>query len=358
MKNKLIPRLLSLDVFRGITIILMVIVNSPGNAKPYGWLEHAAWDGWMLADIVFPFFIIIVGISSVLALSNLRLKGLSERDIVKKILWRSGDIFLLGLLLNAFPHHLTDFSSLRIMGVLQRIAVCYFFSATLFLTTSMRTQALIALVALITYGLTPWLFSSDFVGKVDQLIFSSKHLYTKTFDPEGLVSTLPAIASVLLGNLIGFLLISNQTKLQKIQWMCMAGVLSLVFGFGLSFILPINKPLWSSSYVLWTAGLFVLSYTAVYVLIEMKHWDRWSKFFNLFGRHALLVYVLHVFFLKIQLMIHLTNAAGNLVSLRVYTTDMLFGYLSMGNASLAYSVTYVMLWFFVLLGYEKLKRHV
>ncbi|MDX2346329.1 MAG: heparan-alpha-glucosaminide N-acetyltransferase domain-containing protein [Legionella sp.] len=358
MKQKRIPRILSLDVFRGITIMLMIIVNSPGNPKPYGWLEHAAWDGCTFADIVFPFFIMIVGVSSVLALSNLKAKNILQSKIFKKIIWRSSYIFLFGLLLNIFPYHILDWSHLRVMGVLQRIAICYFFSAILFLTTSMRTQALIALIALISYGLVPWLFSSDFVGRVDQFIFSGKHLYTKSFDPEGLMSTFPAIASALLGNLIGFLLISEKTKQKKMQYMLgLAGIL-LLSGWGLNFILPINKSLWSSSYVLWTTGLFLLSFSMVYGLIEIKQWRAGFKLFNLFGRHALLVYMLHVIFLKIQAIVHVYNSAGEWVSLRLYLTDVLFSTLSIQNAALAYSISYVMLWFVVLLGFEKIKHDV
>ena len=207
MKQKSIPRVLSLDVFRGITIVLMIIVNSPGNPKPYGWLEHSAWHGCTLADVVFPFFIMIVGMSSVLALSNLKRKNVSQSYIFKKIIRRSVFIFLMGLLLNAFPYHLLDWSNLRVMGVLQRIAICYFVSAGLFLTSSIRTQALIAVIVLLGYAFTPLMLAGDVGGYIDRLLLSPEHLYTKTFDPEGLFSTLPAIASVLLGNLIGFQLI-------------------------------------------------------------------------------------------------------------------------------------------------------
>ncbi|MCH9755864.1 MAG: DUF5009 domain-containing protein [Gammaproteobacteria bacterium] len=356
MKPESIPRVLSLDVFRGITIVLMIIVNSPGNPMPYGWLEHAAWDGCTLADVVFPFFIIIVGISVVLALSNLKAKGVPQTEIVKKIIWRSVYIFLMGLLLNAFPHHLLDWSHLRIMGVLQRIAICYFVSAGLFLTTSMRTQAMIAVVLLIGYAFSSLLLAGDAAGYIDRLILSPNHLYTKTFDPEGLLSTMPAIVSVLFGNLIGFQLISNQAKLQQVQQLLGAGTLLMLLGWCFATVVPINKSLWSSSYVLWTTGVFLLSFVLVYVLIEVKAWRRWSKFFNVFGRHALLVYMLHVLFLKIQAMMHVHNAAGALVSLRLYLTEVLFGYLTPQNASLCYSVSYTLLWFLVLFGIERWRK--
>ncbi|MDF1646522.1 MAG: DUF5009 domain-containing protein [Legionellaceae bacterium] len=356
MGKKSIARVLSLDVFRGMTIILMILVNSPGNAKPYAWLEHTAWNGCTLADVVFPFFILIVGVSVVLALSNLQAKSVTQVQIFKQIIWRSFYIFLMGLLLNAFPYHLLDWSTLRVMGVLQRIAICYFVSACLFLTTNIRTQAMIVVALLIGYGLMLSFLTEDVVGYIDRLLLSPNHLYTQTFDPEGLLSTLPAIASVLLGNLIGFRLISNQSSTQHVQWMLSAGVILATLGWSLHAVLPINKSLWSSSYVLWTTGIFLLSFAVVYGLIEVKQWCRWSNFFNLFGRHALLVYMLHVLFLKIQAMVHVHNVVGAVVSLRVYITEILFGFLTPANASLCYSVTYTMFWFLVLLAVERWRQ--
>jgi len=347
-----IPRLLSIDVFRGITIALMIIVNSPGTQSPYAWLEHSVWDGCTLADLVFPFFIVIVGISSVLALVNLRAKGLPMSALLAKIIRRSMYIFLMGLALNAFPHHF-DVSSIRILGVLQRIAICYFFSAILFLTTSVRTQAIIMLVFLSVYwwlmvAFAPLTYDLNLAGYLDRLVFAPGHLYTPTFDPEGLLSTIPAIASALLGNLIGVLLISTYTKQQKLTQMVVAGLLLAVLGSLLSYALPLNKALWSSSYVLMTGGLALLVFALVYALIEIQQWQRFAKPFALFGRHAMLAYMLHVLFLKLQALIHLHNAAGTIVGLRLYITEVLFGHLTPEFASLCYSVSYMLLWLFIL----------
>ncbi len=349
--------MLSLDVFRGITIVFMIIVNSPGHPKPYGWLEHSAWNGCTLADIVFPFFIVIVGISAVLALSNLKAKGLSQAVIFKKVFKRSIFIFLMGVLLNIFPYHVFDWSTLRVMGVLQRIALCYLVSAYLFLTTSLRTQILIAWGILLIYVLMLSILGTGVVGYVDRFLFSSNHLYTQTFDPEGLLSTLPAIASVLFGNMIGFQLISGKTKEQQVIWMCCVGIFLSVVGWRLGMVLPINKSLWSSTYVLWTIGIFLLSFALAYTLIEIKLWRMWARFFHVFGRHALLVYMLHVIFLKIQALIHVRNVVGELVSFRFYLTEVLFGTLTPQNASLVYSVSYVLLWFVVLLCVDKYTRN-
>ena len=215
---------------------------------------------------------------------------------------------------------------------------------------------MIAVVLLIGYAFSSLLLAGDAAGYIDRLILSPNHLYTKTFDPEGLLSTMPAIVSVLFGNLIGFQLISNQAKLQQVQQLLGAGTLLMLLGWCFATVVPINKSLWSSSYVLWTTGVFLLSFVLVYVLIEVKAWRRWSKFFNVFGRHALLVYMLHVLFLKIQAMMHVHNAAGALVSLRLYLTEVLFGYLTPQNASLCYSVSYTLLWFLVLFGIERWRK--
>lgn len=356
------PRLISLDVFRGITIALMILVNSPGNQTPYLWLEHSVWDGCTLADLVFPFFIVIVGISSALALSNLRAKSIPTARLLEKVLLRSAYIFLMGVFLNAFPYHL-DGSSIRILGVLQRIAICYFFSSLLFLTTRIRTQVIIMVGLLLGYwilmttlgpaGLT---LKGNLVGYLDRLVFAPGYLYTPTFDPEGLLSTLPAIASALLGNLIGAHLLLSRTHKQQLQWMTTLGLSLALIGLVWRVTLPLNKALWSSSYVLWTGGLALLIFSAVYALVEIKQWKRWSMPFDCFGRHAMLVYVLHVFFLKIQAIIHLQNSVGVGINLRLYITELLFGQFTPQTAALFYAIAYTMFWLFVLTCLERWRK--
>lgn len=353
-------RLISLDVFRGITIALMIIVNSPGNSNPYSYLSHSVWNGCTLADLVFPFFIVIIGISSVLALSTLQAQECPLSVLIQNIVKRGAFIFLMGLLLNAFPHHF-DYASLRFLGVLQRLALCYVISSLLFLSMQIRTLALITTLLLLAYGA---LMSSsglltlenNWVGYVDQLLFAPGHLYSPHFDPEGLLSTIPAIASALIGNLIGAFLLSGRSK--KHTWMgfVLAGVFLSTLGGLWSYQLPLNKALWSSSYVLWTAGLALLVYSMIYALIEIKQWIFWSKPFDLFGRHALLVYILHVVFLKIQALIHMHHPQGGLVTFRVYICERLFGSFSLENASLMYSISYMLLCLFVLFVFQQYKK--
>ena len=358
-KNKL-NRLVSLDVFRGLTIALMIMVNSPGNQYPYAWLEHSAWNGCTLADLVFPFFIVIVGISTVLGLSSLQAQGLSNRCLFHSILRRSLYLFLLGILLNAFPYHF-HVETIRIMGVLQRIALCYICAAILFLTTGWRIQFVIVIGLLLGYwvllsaylpfgysGSDPLSPEGNLVGYFDRLLLASSHLYTPTFDPEGLLSTIPAIASVLLGNLIGYRLLLSRTKYQQFYWMWLTGVVLLALGWLWQFVFPLNKSLWSSSYVLWSGAWALLIFAGCYFSIEIKLWRRWAVPFALFGRHALLVYILHVVFLKIQGMVVVTHPSGELMNLRHYMTSILFGSFSPQNASLLYSIFYTALWLVIL----------
>lgn len=342
-KQNTIFRLISLDVFRGLTIVLMILVNSPGTPLAYTWLEHSAWNGCTLADLVFPFFIVIVGISAVIALSNLKQKAVSLRQTVTMIIWRSVTLFFLGLLLNMLPNHF-DLTHLRIPGVLQRIALCYFVSSLLFLTTRLCTQIILIILLLVGY----LFIDQNWLGYIDQLIFRPQHLYTSEFDPEGLLSTLPAIASVLLGNCLGYCLISSHTRSQQLWLMSLAGLGLTLLGWFCSFICPFNKSTWSSAYVLWTSGLCYLSFALCFFLIEIKQWCHWSKPFSFFGKNALLVYFLHILLLKIQALIRVPSGRGDSVNLKMYITDFFFGHFTPENASLCYAITYTLFLLFVL----------
>lgn len=344
-------RLLSLDVFRGMTIALMILVNSPGNNTAYAWLNHSVWNGCTITDLVFPFFVFIVGVSLAFSLSKQVTLGVPKYQLLAKIARRALLIFLLGLFLNAFPNHF-DFSELRIFGVLQRIAICYFVAACIFLTCSAALQVILTVILLAGYAFIITLgdltLEGNIVGYVDRLFFSSAQLYEKIFDPEGILSTLPAIATALIGNLIGIWLMSDYQQKQKWCGMLFFAALFMMLGWIWSIWLPINKALWTSSYVLWSAGLALLLLSICYWLIEIRGWKKWSKPFEIFGLNAITAYFLHIFFLKIQAMIHLSLASGKVVNLRLYITDHLFGWASAKNASLMYAVCYVLLWLILL----------
>lgn len=358
-------RLVSLDVFRGITVALMILVNSPGNQTSYPWLEHSVWNGCTLADLVFPFFIFIVGVSVAMTLSKAKQKELPLQLVFPKILKRSIILFLIGLLLNAFPYHF-EFASIRVFGVLQRIAICYLATSVLFYTTRISTQAVIMgllmaaywfLMAFIpTFDLTP---EGNVAAWIDRYIFSANHLYGKVYDPEGLLSTLPAIATALLGNLTGAWLLSNYRQQEKVRGMAIIGFFALLLGWLWGLTFPINKALWTSSFVLWTGGLALIFLAVCYWLIEIKIGKRWAKPFEIFGINALLAYVLHVFFLKIQAIISIPQRDGAPGNLRLFITEHLFGWTSLPNASLLYALSYVMLWLAVvsLFVFYKHKAH-
>lgn len=348
-------RLLSLDVFRGVTIALMIIVNCPGNNHPYAWLDHAAWHGCTLADLVFPFFIFILGVSCAYSLSNALLKGQGRNSLFLKICKRSLLIFAIGLALNAFPNHF-DFTSLRVFGVLQRIALCYFVAACLYLYTTLRVQSLIVVSLLFGYYLLMVFYpvtgygagqlhpEGNLAAYIDRLIFSPTHLYAKTYDPEGLLSTFPAIASALLGNLTGAWLLSPLSHRQKIRGLYLSGLLALGAGWLWGFVFPINKALWSSSYVLWTGGLALLLLALCHWLIAIRGYIAWAKPFEIFGLNATAAYVLHVFFFKLQFAIPITNPDGSAGNLRSYLTSTGFGFASAENAALLYALSYTLLW--------------
>jgi predicted acyltransferase len=337
---------------------LMVLVNSPGNQTAYALLEHSAWNGCTLADLVFPFFIFIVGVSLVFALSKRIEQGASMHSLIGTVLKRSLIIIGLGIFMNAVPYHL-NFETLRVYGVLQRIAICYCFAALLFLTTRIRTQALIAAGLMIGYwiimtcvpvpgfGVDDLTQAGNLAGYIDRLVFTSAHLYENIFDPEGILSTLPAMSTALLGNLIGAWLLSQTTQQKKMFVMVVAGILGLIVGWVWGVWFPINKNLWSSSFVLWTAGSAILLLAVCYGFIEIKQWRRWSKPFEIFGMNAIALYVLHIFFLRFQAMVHMPRLDGSSGHLRFFITEQLFGWTSLQMASLLYACSYILFWLLI-----------
>lgn len=336
-------RYISVDVFRGLTIALMILVNSPGYPHAYPWLEHSVWNGCSLADIVFPFFIIIVGMSVVLSPPR------SYSFILKRTLF----LFTLGLLLNAFPQHF-DLHAIRIPGVLQRIALCYAFSALLFRSTSLKQQMIVALILLVGY----WIFlryCPNMVAFTDQYLLGPQHLLKPHFDPEGLWSTVPAFGSVLLGHYLGYCLLSSQTNRYKCYKIIALGCFLLAIGWIWQWTLPFNKSLWSSSYVLWTAGWAYFVFAFCFYYVEIKSWTYGLKPFILFGQHALLIFVLHVIGLKIQAHLFISLPHQAKINLQHMLTLQLFGHLSPLTASLCYACGYTLLWWLFLFVWTRMR---
>ena len=299
-------RLVSLDVFRGATIAAMIVVNNPGNGAPYWPLKHAIWNGWTPTDLIFPFFLFIVGVSLVFSLQSRLRRGDSTRSLVLHTVKRSLTLFALGLLLNGLGFFY--FAMWRIPGVLQRIALAYFAAAmiTLYCKTYARVLWIAALlggywllmryVPVPGYGLPvrdiPLLHpDANLAAYLDRKLMMG-HLYEGTRDPEGVLSTLPAIATTLCGVLTGNCLGSNRSQKQKMVGMLAAGAIGLILGEVWSSWFPINKNLWTSSYVLFTAGFALICLAICYWITDIKHHRSWwTELFVIFGMNAIAAYV-------------------------------------------------------------------
>jgi predicted acyltransferase len=350
-------RMVSLDVFRGLTIAGMILVNNPGTWESiYDPLEHAAWHGWTPTDLVFPFFLFIVGVSVTLALGK-RAEGSEGRAIYVKILRRTAIIFALGLVLAGFPDY--DLSTLRIPGVLQRIAVCYLLASLLFLHTRWRAQAAVAAALLVGYwalmalvpvpGFGAGMIDSkeaNLAAYVDRALLEG-HLwqYAKVYDPEGVLSTLPALATTLAGVLTGHLLRSRRGDAEKVSAMFAAGAAGVVVGWAWHHWFPINKPLWTSSYVLFTAGLALQLLAACYWLVDIHGRRAWAKPFLIFGSNALIVYFLAELAGRVIGLPLFPRAGGSRAGLQTIIYENLFAsWAAPHNASLMYAVGTVLFW--------------
>ena len=293
-------RLLSLDFFRGLTIAGMIIVNDPGSwSHVYAPLRHAEWHGATPTDLVFPFFLFIVGVSISLSLS--KRKGSS--NLYVKIFKRSAIIFLLGIFLALFPKF--DFENLRIVGVLQRIALVYLVCAILYLNTSHSTQLKTGIGLLVIYWITMAFIpfngnlagtldpGNNFAAWIDSFIVPGR-LYQETWDPEGFYSTLPAIATGISGMLSGKIILDNSNSLKdKIIKLFYWGAIVLIIGSFWDYIFPINKHIWTSSYVLYSTGLAMIILAMSMWIIDEKKYTNNIKFGLVFGSNAITAYVLH-----------------------------------------------------------------
>ncbi|MBT9331596.1 acyltransferase family protein [Paracidobacterium acidisoli] len=301
-------RLVSLDVLRGITIALMILVN---NSGPYAWwpFRHSDWNGWTPTDLVFPTFLFLVGISIVFSTESRLSRGATKASLLSHNVRRFVVLFLLGLVVNGFPFfHL---ATLRIYGVLQRIAICFLIGSVLYLWDRQRISSKITLiiVALLGYWiLMRWVpvpgygmpvrdiplldKNGNLTAYIDRHIFPGR-LYEGVRDPEGLLSDLPSMATLLLGMLTGIWLRTKRTLGQKCAGMLASGVLCIVLGELWNPWFPINKKLWTSSFVLFTAGVALVSLGLCYWAIEIKGWKKgWTFFWLVFGTNAITAYVI------------------------------------------------------------------
>lgn len=356
------PRLLSLDVFRGITVAAMTLVNNPGSwGHIYPPLEHAEWNGATPTDLVFPFFLFIVGVSIVFSMESKKEDATQRKKLLINVIRRGVILFVLGLLLNLFPAF--EFSTVRIPGVLQRIAVVYLLTGLLYLYQNKKTLSIIFWVILIGYFLVMTFVPVPGVGHanlnpetnlgawIDRLILTEAHLWksSKTWDPEGILTDIPAIATCIFGVLIGtFLKRKDKEDAQKVSWLFSVGILATIAGLIVDLFFPINKALWTSSYVLYAGGLATIGFTLLYWLVDVQGYRRFTTFFVVFGVNPITVFFLSGIIPRIMSRITLT-LHGEPVDSKTYLYETFFTpYFSPINASLAGGLTYVLIWFVIL----------
>jgi len=294
-------RLRSLDVFRGLTVAAMILVNNPGSwSAIYPPLEHAEWNGWTPTDLIFPFFLFIVGVSLVIAFTRREAQGATPESLARKALIRGALIVGIGLLLNGFPFY--DLATIRVPGVLQRIGVVYALTAFIFLGfgPAMRRRIAVLLLigywALMTFVPVPGGVAGD-LGQAGNLgawldrFLLGGHLWTPVFDPEGVLSTIPAVATCLLGTFAGERLLAEGTGAERAAGLFATGAGLIVAGLAWNPWFPINKSLWTSSYVLFSGGIACQALAACYWLIDVRGRGAWAAPFEVFGTNALFVFV-------------------------------------------------------------------
>ncbi|HLH03480.1 MAG TPA: heparan-alpha-glucosaminide N-acetyltransferase domain-containing protein [Bryobacteraceae bacterium] len=295
-------RLRSLDVFRGVTILFMVLVNNGGGPVSYRQLQHSAWNGWTLTDCVFPSFLWIVGVAITLSLGKRLRAGDRPAQLLPKIIRRSVILYVLGLLIYVYPT--MSLSHQRLLGVLQRIAICYLIVSLIYLYSGVRAQMIwigvlfaaywmmMTLIPVPGYGAGNLSVDGNFAHYVDRIVLGT-HNYasTRTWDPEGIISTLPAIASTLLGVMAGHVLRMERPLAVRRNRLLLIGVCLIAAGLLWNVWLPINKKLWTDSFATFMAGLDFVFLAAMIWVVDERQWSRYLKPFLITGMNAIVVYV-------------------------------------------------------------------
>ncbi|HZR57575.1 MAG TPA: heparan-alpha-glucosaminide N-acetyltransferase domain-containing protein [Terriglobales bacterium] len=352
-------RLQSLDIFRGATIAAMILVNNAGDERVAYWpLQHAKWNGWTPTDLIFPFFLFIVGVAMAFSFSSRLKRGESRQKLIAHVLWRGFLIFAIGVFLNGFPNHY-QLDSWRIYGVLQRIAICYVITAFLELWADWRTQlgvvaaCLIGYWCLMRYVAVPGfgvpthdmrLLDPDrnIVAWLDRKVLAG-HLYEGTRDPEGILSTIPAIATSLLGLLTGKWIRSARSETTKAASMAWCGVVFFIAAEFLNTWFPINKKLWTSSFVLLTAGLALVCLAFCYWILDVRQWRGWwTKPFLVFGMNSIAAYVFAEVIAHLLDRLQLSALHGNVPYQEFLYESFFVPFASPANASLFYAITCVL----------------
>ena len=384
-------RLLSLDVFRGMTIAAMLLVNNPGSwAAIYPPLEHATWQGWTPTDLIFPFFLFIVGITTHLSISARRERGVADDVIVRQVLKRAALIFLLGFLMSLFPFYqwgapstwpvpvdapsagfweriVYRWQHVRILGVLQRIGLAYAAGALLTLRAPLVRQVATLAAMLIGYWIVMTTIPVPGHGMIgalvldkpplllsawlDRTVLGVNHLWigSRTWDPEGLLSTVPATGSVMLGVFAGRWLATRGPLPERLSALFAVGAIGMVVGSMWGWVFPISKGMWSSSYVLFTGGQACVALAACMWVIDVHKITRWTRPFVIYGVNPIVAFVGSGVMARCIYTLWKVRYDGATISVQSALYRSLFAsWLSPINASLLFAVTFVLLWLGIL----------
>lgn len=379
-------RFYSLDVFRGATVALMILVNNPGSWNHiYSPLKHARWHGCTPTDLVFPFFLFAVGNAMAFVMPRLEQGG--SAAFWKKVLKRTALIFLIGLLLNWWPFIkyndagefiMKSWENVRILGVLQRIALSYFFASIIVYYFKPKGAFVFGVFLLLIYWVLcmlgnpadPYSIGGWFGTDIDKAILGKKHMYEGEgipFDPEGIMSTMASIVQVIFGYLVGQYIIAKGKTHEMINGLFVAGSVMIFAGFFWDMFFPINKKIWTSSYVAYTSGLAMLILALMIYMIEFKNakgW--WSKFFDVFGKNPLFIFVLSGALPRLLGLIRIPNGVDKLTGKEKFLSP--FGYFyemlckplfqDPRNASLLYAICFIIFMWFLAWLLDKKKIYI
>lgn len=351
-------RYLSLDVLRGLTIALMIVVNNAGDWKAiYAPFEHSVWNGFTLTDLVFPTFLFVVG--NALSFSMRKFEKSDPSIFLSKVFKRTLLIFVIGVFLNGFPYVnwvdnqlvFKNLADIRVWGVLQRIAVCYCIASLLIYYFKQRTVAAISAILLLGYWFIMYHFGShpdpfslenNASAKLDLLYLPAKNLYHGfgiPFDPEGLLSTLPAVVNVIAGFFVGKFIQTSGNNTNTIKKLIACGIGLAIIALLWDILFPINKPIWTSSYVLFSTGLDMLLLAVLMYAIEILAFKNWTYFFTVFGRNPLFIYIISWIIISLVYLVRIDGVPmGSIIYRKVFLNIA-----SGKNASLAFAITYMLL---------------
>jgi predicted acyltransferase len=358
-------RLVSLDIFRGMTIAFMIIVNTPGSWKyVYAPLRHAEWHGCTPTDLVFPFFLFIVGVSSWFSLKKYG-NEINSSSLLR-IFRRMVAIFATGLFLTIFPYFARDYSMLRIMGVLQRIALAYGFGAIICLTVKKDYLWVVTAVLLLLYwallaflgGADPYSLNDNFALKADLAILGKNHMYKGfgiPFEPEGLLSTIPSICTVIIGYFTGELISKGSANGKTVIKLLIIGAGTAGLGYLWGMVFPINKALWTSSYVLYSAGFAMIILSLIFLIADVLKFRMWGTFFVIFGTNALFTFAMAAIWTKLMLYVIKIPTGGEKVSFYTWFYEKVCVPVAGNlNGSLMFAIIQVLLlWSIALILYRK-----